>query len=274
MSWPPESHRVEKLPQMRRRFNEYLIHERNLSPMTAYTYENNLRCIERFVGKDAATIGPNDLRRFLRESPLHPQTKNGVAVGMKAFHRWGALEELWPLNGIASVAGPRLIKNPKSSLTTDEANALLKVVTRPNEVRLVYLGLYAGLRVGEMARVDEGAWLEDRLRFMGKGRKVRDVPVHPALEAKRETILARTTTDSTLKQVVRSLVYATGIEFSSHSLRRTFAVTLSEARIPREVIGSILGHAPLSVTETYAPIRWTEKLEAMDTLSYDKEATS
>jgi integrase len=75
-----------------------------------------------------------------------------------------------------------------------------------------------------------------------------------------------------LKQVVRSLVWDTGIQFSCHSLRRTFAVHLSEAGIPREVIGSILGHAPASVTETYAPVRYVEMREAIDVLSYSKHA--
>jgi integrase/recombinase XerD len=268
VSWQPPR---RNLSPLRARFFEYLVDERNLSPMTAYTYENSLRRLERFLGKPAETFTSDDLRRFLRESPLHPQTKNSSAVGMKAFHRWGSLEGEWPLNGISEVPGPKVIHDPKECLTTVEARTLLQVVRRPNEARLLFLGLYAGLRVGEMARVDADCWRDDRLRFVGKGRKTREVPVLPELAAKRELILSRGSSDSSLKQVVRSLVYLTGIQFSSHTLRRTFAVHLSEDGVPREVIGALLGHAPASVTETYAPVRWAEKLDAMDMLSYEKE---
>jgi hypothetical protein len=39
-----------------------------------------------------------------------------------------------------------------------------------------------------------------------------------------------------------------------------------------QLIGAILGHAPASTTETYAPVRWTEKVEAIETLSYSNSA--
>jgi site-specific recombinase XerD len=265
--------RTRNLSPLRRRFFEYLVGERNLSLMTACTYENSLRCLERFLDKPAEGADSDDLRRFIRESPLHPTTKNGVMVGMKAFHRWGVLEKEWPLSSIAEVPGPKLIHNPKECLTTAEAATLLQVVRRPNEARLLCLGLYGGLRVGEMVRIDAESWRDDRLRFVGKGRKTREVPVLPELAAKRDLILSRTSSDSALKQVVRTLVYLTGIQFSSHTLRRTFATHLSEDGVPREVVGALLGHAPASTTEIYAPVRWTEKLDAMDMLSYEREGT-
>jgi site-specific recombinase XerD len=252
---------------LRDRFRDYLVGERNLAPLTALTYERSLQRLERHAGKPADTITSQDVRAFLRGSDLHPSTKNSTLVAMKAFHKWGALEELWPLNGIMSVPGPRLIYDPLPSLSTAQVRTLLGAAKRPGETRLLYLGLFGGLRVGEMARIDKAAWTE-QLRFVGKGRRSRDVPVHQELEARRDVILSRPTTDSTLKQTVRGLVYVTGIQFSSHTLRRTFATHLSEQKVPREVIGAILGHAPATVTERYAPVRWQEKVDAVEQLRY------
>lgn len=57
--------------------------------------------------------------------------------------------------------------------------------------------------------------------------------------------------------------------FSSHTLRRTFGVTMSELGVSRDVIGALLGHAPGSVTvAAYIPVRWQEMLDAISRLTY------
>lgn len=138
---------------------------------------------------------------------------------------------------------------------------------------MIYLGLYAGLRVSESERIDDAAWSEERgrLTFVGKGRKQREVPIHPELARVKENVLVKPVGVGCLKHSCRALAYASGIAFTSHSLRRTFAVNLSEAGIGREVIGALLGHAPLSVTESYCPVRWSEAVEAVSALTYSEE---
>lgn len=253
---------------LRREFAVYLTDERELSPATAWTYNQALLRLEKFCGKPICEITATDVRAFMRFSAYHASTKNATVVAIKSFHRWGVLEGYWTTNGIVGLQGPRQHLNPKPSLTVSEVLALLGVTKRPNETRLVYLGLYAGCRVSESASIGPDEWLEDRLRFVGKGSKVREVPVHPDLEARRETILSNRPTRDTLKTTCRALAFLLGIPFTSHSLRRTFASTLSESGVPREVIGALLGHAPASVTEFYAPVRWSEKTEAMARLEF------
>jgi PAS domain S-box-containing protein len=97
---------------LRTRHAEWLVQEKGRTPSTAWTYEQNLRRLERFLARSAEDInraGDTDaVRRFLRESDYHPSTKNGVLVGMKSFHKFGALEGEWELNGIMALEAPNV----------------------------------------------------------------------------------------------------------------------------------------------------------------------
>lgn len=254
----------------RTQFAQYLVGECNLTPTTAFTYEQGLLRLEKFLRKDAAELTSDDLRLFIRESDYHPSTKSSTLQAMKAFHKWGALEGMWTLNGIAAMRGPKIVRDPKPELSKDVARRVIEMCRRPNEYRLVYLGLYGGLRITESASIGSKEWLEDRLRFVGKGRKTRDVPLHPELAAKKDVILSSTASRGTLKHTCASLSHYAGTHFTSHALRRTAAVSMSEAGASRDVIGAILGHAPLSVTtSSYVPVRWQERVEAISLLNYE-----
>lgn len=264
---------AQPLPPLRRRFAQYLLGERNLTPSTAFTYEQSLMRLERFTGIEAHLISVAEMRRFLRESDFNPGTKSGSLVAMKAFHRWAEVEgEPWANAAFQSLVAPKQLRNPKPSLEVVEARTLLTVCRRSREFRVIGLGLLAGLRVSEAASISEEEWLRDRLRFVGKGRKLREVPIVPELAALKGMILQRgpTTADS-LKGICRSLSHVTGVPFTSHTLRRTFSNTLRRAGVPREVIGAILGHAPVSVTETYTPVEFEEMVDAMKRLSYEEK---
>lgn len=261
---------------VQKEYSAYLIGECNLTPATAFAYNQGEKRAEKFIGKSVADFAVDDMRRFLRDTPYHPATKNATLVSVKAKRRWLLLEGYIESDPIQAMRGPKMVRNTKPSLELDEVRELLEMCHRPHEFRVVWLGLYAGLRVSESARIgtDEGHWKKDRLHFLGKGRKWREVPVHPMLETQRDLILCRSASADTLKGVCRSLSFVTGIPFSSHSLRRTFGVALSEiGGVDRDTIGDLMGHAPSSVTvSAYVPIRWQEKVEAVGRLSYDIDA--
>lgn len=253
-------------------FAEYLVRECNLSPSTAWTYEQGLLRLERFTKKDATEIAVDDVRRFMRDTDYHPSTQSGALVALKAFHKWGALEGYWKLNGIMALRSPRQRRDPKPALIPEEALKLIDACRRPNDFRLIYLGLFAGLRVSDSARITEGEWLPDRLRFaMQKGHKPIDIPVHEELFRVRGKILDNETSRGTLKQVARSLSYYTGVGFTSHTLRRTFATTLIEEGVQEGVVEALLGHSPSSVLRArYAQVTFKEKVAAVERLRYEK----
>lgn len=250
---------------MRERWHQYLVLERGLSPVTAWTYEHGLRRIERFTQVPAPEIDTSKAREFLR-SGYHPATKQSSLAALKSFHRWGAVEGLWPLNGIMALQGPRMVHNPKPSLRPEQVTHIESYVNRPNAARVFYLGLYAGLRVTEASLVE--GWEGGVLSVKGKGGKLREVPVHAEIEQRKDLILSSTAKRDNLKHSVRGLSFASGIPFTSHTFRRTFGVRLSELGVSRDVIAALLGHRGGVTIEHYVPVTMTEKREAVLKLFY------
>jgi site-specific recombinase XerD len=103
-------------PDLQSRFRRYILGECNLSPATAWSYEQGLRRLEAFIGKDRAEITSRDVWEYLREAPGTPRTKHLSLAAIKSFHRWGVLEELWSANGIAALRGPKLTYDPRPAL--------------------------------------------------------------------------------------------------------------------------------------------------------------
>lgn len=254
---------------LREAFRIYLVLECGRAPRTAQAYLESLRLVEGFLGEPAERLTATDLRRFKRDATYKPSTKGVVIAATKALHRWGALEGLWELNGIAAVPAPAPATSLQPGLSPEQVSELLAACERPTEYRLVYLGLYAGTRLGESSAMAAEQWGPDRLEFTGKGSKVRQVPVHPRLAAVRSAVLARGPYRSTmaLAHVKRQLVERVGFAFKTHALRRTFAQALLDADVALEVVESLLGHAPRSTTlAAYASVPWRRKVAAIELL--------
>lgn len=243
-------------------FGEYLVLELGRTERTAQNYRTFLTLLARFTGKALADIDANDLRRFKRVSDYAPSSKQAVVVAMRRFHAWGALESFWKLNGIMAVPTPRVETEPKARLSLASTRLLLASAYRPLELRVVFLGLYAGTRIAESAGMDERNVQGDKLVFKGKGRKTRTVPIHPKLAERMDEILSFVPRSpgvlhSTFKRVrdrARVLDEAGDVP-TSHTLRRTFACHLyDDNETPYEVVATILGHKLGVTNRAYAPV--------------------
>lgn len=255
-------------------FRAYQVDELGRSSRTADSYGWSLRCLEGWAEKQAHELTSDDLVRFKRESTYAPATIQGVVVALRAFHEWGALEGYWKLNGIRAVKTPRVTNPPKPPVGMETARVLLESCRTPLETRLVFLGLYGGLRISEAAKLGEREWRFDRLKFAGKGAKVREVPLHPELGKRRAEILSTTPSSPGVLQSslerLRRRVNARDLDGNpvpSHALRRTFASTLYDQGTPYEVVGKLLGHGA-DVTARYARISWDKMAEHVNSLDY------
>lgn len=253
----------------------YLVDEVGLSRLTAYTYEANVQRFERWSGTSAAEATVESVRAFMGKSHFNPATKTGTLNGLKSLVKFMLLEgKIDPARGqgILVVRPPRNPRNPLPALSGEQARTLVDACKRTTEHRLIFLGLYAGMRISESARLKPDEWLPDRLRFTGKGNKLRDIPLHPILQGFRAEILSKSPVSrETLKATARSLSHYTGIKFTSHALRRTFSCRLDELNVQESTIQALMGHAMSSVLRTnYAPVRWDKMVEAIQLLGYDE----
>lgn len=255
----------------RRTWAHYLTGELNRSPRTALTYETNVARLEQLIGKRAEDITIEDWRHFSRTSTLKPRSKSGMFAALKSYLRFLTIEGLAGRSPLLDVPGPKIITDEDDDLpplSVDDARRVIQACKTAKDYRLVYLALYGGLRISECESIGEAEWLEDRLRFTGKGRKKRSVPIHPELEKVRHVILSNPVEEKGLKHTAPGLSHATSIPFTAHTLRRTFASTLREMRVSTDVIARLMGHAEKVTSQSYARVTWREMSEAVAALRY------
>lgn len=248
-----------------RDYRDYLVKVLGRSPATARSYIGQARRVVTLTGKPVLKVDSDDLIAIMQSQPWAPASKRSMVV---AFHSLTAYAQMkgYPTNGIAHLKTPSVPRNKRAPISGADAHRLLLASVTPIQVRVSYLGLYAGLRIEESTNVSEESWLEDRLVIIGKGSKKRTVPVHPELAHRRDHILSKRPASKTSAGVIfgrlRDRLELTDVEgkpATPHSLRRTFATTLYGAQVPWERVQKLLGH-DLGVTDRYV---WMSD-EAMD----------
>lgn len=256
-------------------FASYLRHRRLLEESTVTAYRTALNRLLRFVGvHELRLLRVSDLENYLGTDASWP-AKQQTLVAYRMFHKWGARHGHWILDQAIDEIRLRRRPRPRSkALQYEQVSSLLHAPLNAVLTRVVYLGLYAGLRISGMASVTADSWFVDAsggsvLKVFEKG-KGREVPVHRELQKKRDVILGHEATYRQLKRAIPKLrIYVEDEAFTSHWLRHTFGVTLSKQGVERTVIRELFGHAPEGVTsETYVPARWDEMVHAVRVLRY------
>lgn len=176
-----------------------------------------------------------------------------MLVALRQFTRWARLEGIGGDERILYVRCPKEVNDSPPPLPYDVARELIRACSGPKEFRLIYGGLYAGLRIGESASIGRQEWQHRLLWFRGeKNLRMRAVPTHPRLEAIRDLILiAGPFADpSPLAKAKANISRRTGIDFVPHQLRKTFAQGLEDGEVPDHRQKALLGHAG-DVTSVY-----------------------
>jgi len=166
----------------------------------------------------------------------------------------------------------------------------------PRDRALAGVLFYAGARISEAVGLDvDDARLSARkgvLRILGKGEKVREVPIHPQL--RRDLTLwleersnwpgANATPALFLNQrggrlsvrgasdVVAALADAASQEdeTTAHVLRHTFGTTLVRGGADLVLVAELMGHARLETTRAYTRPTAEDRAKALDLLPVDR----
>jgi integrase len=254
-------------------FARYLVDELGDSVSTAFAYDNHVEAIESFVGKPTWELDVDELRWFLRECGLHAATKRGRLVGLRAYIRFLLLEgriDSQRAAALLAVRGPKIKRRMRRPMTVEEMRSVLDACRTPLDYRVVYPGAFQGLRVSDSAILEDAHFLDDRLAFTSvKTGKWLEVPLHEELARVKNMILSRSTTAGALKSRCQSLSHYTGIPFSTHTLRRTFARRHDDLGTQEGVVIELLGQEQVTVYRRhYAAVSWVAMTEAQARLSY------
>lgn len=229
-----------------------------------------------------ASVEAVDLRSFLafrRAEGLGNASAARELSAVRGFLRFVGGDDA----AIPALRGPRVKRGLPRAISPDEAMALAETVAESardgwqgaRDLALLLLLYGAGLRIGEALSLDGSALGSgDVLRVMGKGGKVRQVPLLPVV---RDALAAYAAvcpwppaagdplfrgarggplSPAIVRRAVQSARTSLGLPDSAtpHALRHSFASHLLAGGADLRSLQELLGHASLSSTQIYTGV--------------------
>ena len=261
--------------------------ERRYGANTLAAYAGDLDDYRIFTGGgDCAAPDRRAFRGWLAEMNERGLARSTIArrvSALRSFYRFCGRTGRLEISDLGWLRAPRPPKSVPKPVSEDEARALLAAIFRrrgddwakQRDFALLMLLYGSGLRISEALSLVRGdAPLGEWLRITGKGGKVREVPVLPAVAAAVASYLAVCPfdggRDSPLfvssrgngfgARAAQRLVEALRLELSlpalvtPHALRHAFATHLLGHGADLRAIQELLGHASLSTTQRYTSV--------------------
>jgi site-specific recombinase XerD len=220
-----------------------------------------------------------------------PRTVNNALAAVDDFYRRLGL-------GPANAKRAELPKLAPRALGRREAVKYLREVEHrpsPRDRAIALTPFYAGCRIAEVVGLNvDDVRLSARkgsLRILGKGAKIREVPVHPPLRVALTAWLAvrptwpgadgpalflntsgRRLSATSASDIITSIAADAGLDddTTSHVLRHTFATTLVRAGTDLVTVAELLGHSRIDNVRIYTQPTEADKINALNHLIVDE----
>ena len=266
----------------------WLESERRYGANTLAAYESDLDDYLGYAGGDAGSAPP-DRRRFrgwLADMAGRGLARTTVArrvSALRSFYRFCGRTGRIDINDLSWLRAPRPPKSVPKPVSAEDARALLAAIFRrrgddwakQRDFALLMMLYGSGLRISEaldLTRRDVP--LGDWLRITGKGGKIREVPVLPAIAEAVAAYVGACPFDGGPDaplfvsargnafgaRAAQRLVESLRLELSlpahvtPHALRHAFATHLLGNGADLRAIQELLGHASLSTTQRYTNV--------------------
>ncbi len=277
------------------RFLEYLETERNASPRTVEAYHRALQLFRRWAGEgfEAWESCSSELfRAWLYEAlneELKPATIRLRFAALRSFYEYLMRREGLQATPLAEVSLPRARQSLPVHLSLRQMEELLALPLRipadkkspawlpHRDVAILELFYSCGMRLSELVALNADSLRpgENCIRVLGKGRKVRLVPVgdyaREAVERYRElsgvqgseplfiSRLGRRMSCRSVQLMLDKYLRCSELPFhiSPHKLRHTFATHMLDAGADLRAVQELLGHSSLATTQIYTHVTKT-----------------
>ena len=263
------------------KFRDHAQYIRGLSPYTLRRYKRVLIVfMNQMKISKIEEINDDLVKKFFYDGRIKnnwsPATfisyKNTLNVFFEFCVKGGYMKENYTLD----LDAPKLKKTLPPKLTKQEAMRLLEVVYRFLRYRnhaIFAVFLFAGLRRKEVINLrllDVDIENLTIFVYQGKGSKDRIIPMcykltsilSAYLEERRRlgktcpeffTSLNRNNgiSNSTMKRIIDKIRVSSGIDFTAHKLRHSFAVLMLEGGVDIYSLSRMMGHASIKTTTIY-----------------------
>lgn len=246
---------------------------RGMANSTIETYEIHLRHYYSYLKQnnlDYRTIKPKDIRNYTKASANRGDSNSTINTrlsAIKTFYDYAIEQEYTDYNPITKTLYLQGKTTKTKPLTEQEKGIILSYIDEKDDhIRLgFYTMFYTGLRVSELANLkrEDVNIINNRVTvhvIHGKREGERIVPVFNTEVA--EQLIKYTkkqVTNPLFKVKARTFQYhaeqanlKTGIPFSVHQARHTFATERLQEGIRLDILQKLLGHKDISTTMLYA----------------------
>ena len=293
-------------------FLKYLIAERGYSELTAKEYKYDLNQFSDYLANEfdydtenlkITEIGQFELSEFLSDVILinnnAPATRNRKLYSIRSFFKFLKKRDLISENPTEVIEATKSNLNSEPIyLSFEEIKDYLAAIKNYDskltvrDLAINKLFLYCGLRISELVNLnlDDINYKDSSIKFFGKGKKERYVPLHneviPILkdylsfregikakndDAKKALFLSnrgKRINPRTIQIMVKKYAKLAGIKeaekITPHKLRHTFATMLYRKTKDLKILQTLLGHNNISTTQIYTHTDKEERKDAID----------
>lgn len=198
-----------------------------------------------------------DIQHYIARLPGGPYSRQSHLAALRSFYKWASISgwvEADPTRLLHSIRVPDGVPKPVPEDVL--ARAFRLATDDPDVTLMLTLGAYQGLRRAEIAAFSSLDVVGDWLHVLGKGRKVRRLPIHsrlmPLLTFTGPAFPAMRGKGLHVHPDTISVRLATVLEgYTAHSLRHRFATRAYAATHDVRAVQQLLGHASLETTMRY-----------------------
>ncbi|NQT64154.1 MAG: site-specific integrase [Candidatus Marinimicrobia bacterium] len=241
----------------------------NKSPQTILRYEKVFKPFLAYFGEDRSlsSIKSTAIEEYkakrIEIDKVKPVSVNTELRHLKALFSWAVKFEYISKNPFMGVKMLKVDEPTVRFLSKKEIKKLYKVIKKEKNQRawdLVTFYLQTGARATEILEQGGFTWdsiKNDHIEIMGKGRKLRRIPLNDTLRAilgsRREERVPFPYTYSAVSQSLsRKLFHRVGIpDANLHTLRKTAGARLIQKGVDIYRVSKFLGHSSVKVTEKH-----------------------
>lgn len=248
------------------------------------TITERTQTVHRFAaraGSDPLDLSADHIFSVLDDLDVSSSSVQTYLSALHAWFVWCERAELRAGDPTVRVGRPLVAERQPRPISDAHALVLSRDVTMRTATRAkIVLGMYAGLRVSEIARVrgQDVDLISSTLTVRGKGGKRVTLPLHPLIAAVALSMPRRgwwfpspadplrPISRTSCSDGIRRAMHRLGVPGSGHQLRHWFASSMLERGADVRVVQTLMRHASLATTAVYTRVSPGLQRDALDRL--------